>query len=136
MLKKPITYTDWNGVQRTEDFYFHLSKLDLAKLQSSVKGGYDVNVRSIAAGGDGKSIMEFFENFIKLSYGEKSEDGRRHMKSEEITRAFMETPAYEALFEELVTDAKAAAAFYNAVMPKDLDEFANKVEAAAAANNN
>lgn len=136
MLKKPITYTDWNGVQRTEDFYFHLSKTDLAKLQTSVKGGYDVHARSIAAGGDGKSIMEFFENFIKLSYGEKSEDGRRHMKSEEITRAFMETPAYEALFVELVTNAKAAAEFYNAVMPKDLDEFANKVEAAAAANSN
>lgn len=136
MLKKPITYTDWNGVQRTEDHYFNLTKPEVAKLQTSVKGGYDVHAKAIAAGGDGKSIMEFFENFIKLAYGEKSEDGRRFMKSEEISRAFMETPAYEVLFEEMVTNAKAAAEFYNAVMPKDLDEFANKVEAAASANSN
>jgi hypothetical protein len=134
MLKKPITYTDLNGIVRTEDYYFRLTKLDVAKLQTSVKGGFDVHAQSIAAGADGKSIIEFFENFIKLSYGEKSEDGRRHMKSDEITRAFMESPAYDALFEELVTDAKAAAAFYNAVMPKDLDEFAAKLEANATAN--
>lgn len=129
MLKKSITYKDWNGVERTEDFYFNLTKPEVAKLQTSVKGGYDVHAKAIAAGADGASIMEFFENFIMLSYGEKSSDGRRFMKSEEISRAFMETPAYEALFEEMVTDAKAASAFYNEIMPKDLEAFAAKMEA-------
>lgn len=134
MLKKIINYKDWNGVERSEEFYFNLTKPEVAKLQTSVKGGYDVHAKAIAAGANGKSIMEFFENFIKLAYGEKSEDGRRFMKSEEISRAFMETPAYEALFEEMVTDAKAAAAFYNEVMPKDLEQFAEKVEASANSN--
>lgn len=130
MLKKPITFLDWNGVERTEEHYFNLTKPEVAKLQSSVKEGFDVHTKAIAAGANGKSIMEFFENFIKISYGEKSEDGRRFMKSEEISRAFMETRAYETLFEELVTNANAAAEFYNAIMPEDLDKFVAKIEKA------
>ena len=73
-------------------------------------------VKSIAASPNGALIMEFFENFIKTAYGEKSDDGRRFMKSEEISRGFMETPAYEVLFEKLVTDAGAASEFVNRVM--------------------
>lgn len=120
MLKKTINYVDLNGVARTEDFYFNLSKPEIVKMQGSVKGGYDVRLKGIAAELNGAHIMEFFEDLINRSYGEKSEDGRRFMKSEEISRAFMETPAYEVLFEELVTNDKAAADFVNAVMPTDL----------------
>ena len=116
MHKEIITYTDLNGVQRTEDFYFDLSKPEIVKMQSSAKGGYDVQLKSIAASLDGSKIMEFFENFISKSYGVKTEDGRRFMKSDEISRSFMETPAYEVLFEKLVTDDKCAADFVNAVM--------------------
>lgn len=116
MTKKTITFTDLNGISRTEDHYFNLSKPEILKMQTSVKGGYDVQLRSIAANLDGGQIMEFFEEFISKSYGIKSDDGRRFMKSEEITRSFMETPAYEVLFEELVTNDKAAAEFVNAVM--------------------
>lgn len=116
MHKETITYNDLNGVQRTEDFYFDLSKPEIVKMQASAKGGYDVQLRSIAADLNGAKIMEFFENFIAKSYGEKSEDGRRFMKSEEISRSFMETPAYEVLFEKLVTNDKYAADFVNAVM--------------------
>lgn len=116
MTKKTITYTDLNGISRTEDHYFNLSKPEILKMQTSVKGGYDVQLRSIAANLDGGQIMGFFEEFISKSYGIKSDDGRRFMKSEEITRSFMETPAYEVLFEELVTNDKAAAEFVNAVM--------------------
>lgn len=116
MHKETIIYNDLNGVQRTEDFYFDLSKPEIVKMQASAKGGYDVQLRSIAADLNGAKIMEFFENFITKSYGEKSEDGRRFMKSEEISRSFMETPAYEVLFEKLVTNDKYAADFVNAVM--------------------
>lgn len=116
MHKEIIIYNDLNGVQRTEDFYFDLSKPEIVKMQASAKGGYDVQLKSIAADLNGAKIMEFFENFIAKSYGEKSEDGRRFMKSDEISRSFMETPAYEVLFEKLVTDDKYAADFVNAVM--------------------
>lgn len=116
MLKKTITYPDYNGVQRTEDFYFNLSKPEIVKMQASIKGGYDVQLKSIAANRNGGQIMEFFEELISKAYGEKSEDGRRFMKSEEISKSFMETPAYEKLFEELVTDDEASADFVNAIM--------------------
>lgn len=116
MHKEIITYNDLNDVQRTEEFYFDLSKPEIVKMQASAKGGYDVQLRSIAASLDGAKIMDFFENFIAKSYGVKSEDGRRFMKSEEISRGFMETPAYEVLFEKLVTDAGAASEFVNRVM--------------------
>jgi len=108
MTKETITYTDLNGVQRTEDFYFDLSKPEIVKMQASAKGGYDVQLKSIAASPNGALIM--------TAYGEKSDDGRRFMKSEEISRGFMETPAYEVLFEKLVTDAGAASEFVNRVM--------------------
>ena len=126
MLKKTITYTDLNGVDRTEDFYFNLSKPEIVKMQTSVKGGYDVQLKSLAANLNGALIMDFFEDLITKAYGEKSEDGKRFMKSEEISRSFMETPAYEVLFEELVTDDKAAAEFVNAIMSAN----ATKKEAA------
>lgn len=116
MTHETITYIDLNGVERTETFYFNMSKPEIVRMQASVKGGYDVQLQSIAAGANGAQIMEFFEDFIKASYGEKSDDGRRFMKSEEISKAFMETPAYEVLFEKLVTDAGAAAKFVEKVM--------------------
>ena len=117
MLKKTITYTDFNGVERTEDFYFNMNKPEVLKMQTSVKGGYDVQLKSISASEDGGVIMDFFEDFIFNSYGEKSEDGKHFIKSEELSTKFMQTPAYEVLFEEMVTDAKAAADFVNGVMP-------------------
>jgi hypothetical protein len=119
MTKETITYTDLNGVERTEDFYFDLSKPEVVRMQASAKGGYDVQLKSIANGSNGALIMEFFENFIKTAYGEKSDDGRRFVKSDEISNAFMQTPAYEVLFEKLVTDAEAAAEFVNKVMRVD-----------------
>ena len=122
MLKKTIPYIDLNGVERKEDFYFNLTKPEILKMQGSVKGGYDVRLKGIAADLNGTNIMEFFEDLIMRSYGEKSEDGRRFMKSDEISRAFMETPAYEVLFEELVTNDKAAADFVNSIMPADVTQ--------------
>lgn len=122
MLKKTITYTDLNDVVRTEDFYFNLSKTEIVKMQTSTKGGYDAQLKSMAADMDGKKVMEFFEELVKKSYGEKSDDGRRFIKSAELSEAFMQTPAYEALFEELITDDQAAAKFVNAIMPPDILE--------------
>lgn len=119
MHKETITYTDLNDISRTEDFYFDLSKPEIIKMMSSEKGGYEAQIRSIAASMNGALLMEFFENFIKTAYGEKSEDGRRFKKSEELSRAFMESPAYEVLFEKLVTNADYAGKFVNNVMRVD-----------------
>lgn len=119
MLKRVITYTDFAGVNRTETFYFNLSKSELVKMEVSAQGGMQQMMSSIVEKQDGARIMEVFENIIRSSYGEISEDGRRFVKSKALADAFMQTPAYDQLFMELVTDDKVAAAFVNGLLPAE-----------------
>ena len=127
MLKKTITYTDFNGVEHTEDFYFNISKAELADMQMSEKDGFDVKLKSIIAAEDHQSIYETFKYFIHTSYGEKSADGKRFMKKDPITGeplylAFMETAAYDELIFELVKSDETMSAFINGIMPKEVSE--------------
>lgn len=118
MLKKTITYTDFNGTERTEDFYFNLTKAEVVEMEMRINGGYSEMLNRIVAAQNAPAIMKNFKDFIFRSYGIKSPDGVRFEKSDEISRAFMQTEAYSILFMELCTDAEAAAAFVNAVLPK------------------
>lgn len=117
MFKKTITYTDFNGTERTEDFYFNLTKAEVVQLQNSKDGGYAEMLQRIVKAKDGQAIMDMFKDFIFRSYGIKSEDGRRFEKSPEISRAFEQTEAYSELFMELCTNAEAGAAFINGILP-------------------
>ena len=132
MLKKTITYTDYDGNERTEAFYFNISKAELTELQYSVKGGLKNILEKAVQEKDGPTIMQLSKEIVLKAYGVKSNDGRRFMKSEEITKEFAETEAYVNLFMELATDEKAAIAFAEGVMPK-FDE-ANITTVAAAHN--
>lgn len=118
MLKKTITYTDYNGVERTEDFYFNLNEAEMVEMEAGISGGFTEWVTQVVNAKDGPVIMKLFKDFIARSYGRKSLDGVRFEKSKEISEAFMQTEAYNVLFMELVTDDKAAAAFVNAIVPK------------------
>jgi len=118
MYVKTITYDDWNGETRTEDFRFNLTRSELVEIEANTEGGIENYVKEIGDKLDAKKIMEFMKMIIAKSYGEKSLDGKRFQKSEEISKAFMETPAYDNLFMELVTDADAAAAFISKIIPK------------------
>ena len=129
MLEKKITYTDYNGIERTENFYFNLSKSELIELQASVDGGLDGYLTKIASRLDAPKIMKFFRDLILRSYGEKSDDGRRFIKSKELSAAFSQTEAYDKLFVSLVTDADAGVEFINGIMPKDLSDKANAASA-------
>ena len=118
MLKKTITYTDYNGVSRTEDFYFNLSKAELAEMEMGVAGGLTERIKRITDGLDGPEIFKFFKNIIEKAYGVKSPDGKRFIKSEEITKEFFETEAYSVLLMELLDEnGKNAADFMNAIIP-------------------
>ena len=120
MLKKTITYTDYDGVTRTEDFYFNLSKAELVKLTMRKNGTFEDYIRSIIAAKNVTALYTLFSDIIDMSYGKKSDDGRRFMKSPAILADFKETPAYDNLIMELATDDKASSKFIQAVMPKDL----------------
>lgn len=125
MIKKTITYNDYNGVERTEDFYFNLNKAELMKMEMAIKGGMAEMIQRIVAAQDAPAIIEVFEDLIKRSYGVKTPDGRGFVKRASDLEEFMATEAYSNLFMELATDADKAAEFVNGIVPAD---------AAAAAN--
>lgn len=108
MLKKTIAYTDYNGTTRKEDFYFNLTQAEVTELEVSVEGGLVEMINRIVAAQNGKVIIETFKDIILRAYGEKSPDGRRFIKNQEVRDAFAQTEAYSNLFMELATDAKAA----------------------------
>lgn len=117
MLAKKITYTDYNGAERTETFYFYISRAELMEMQMTHPGGYAEYLQSIVDAKDEASLFKTFKTLIANAYGEKSEDGKHFRKSEEISNAFLQSEAYSELLTELVTSADAAAAFVNGIMP-------------------
>lgn len=117
MLKKSITYTDYNGEKQTEDFYFNLSKAELIEMQTSVDGGLDGYLIKLVQRNKQPELMAFFKDLILKSYGEKSADGRRFIKSKQLSEEFSQTEAYSELFTKLTTDSTAAAEFVNGIMP-------------------
>lgn len=130
MLKKTITYEDFNGVERKEDFYFNLSKAEIMEMQFGTVGGLDVMLKKIIDAKDVKSIMDTFKMLILKAYGIKSDDGRRFIKSEEIAKEFEQTEAYSILYMELASDDNAAAEFVNGIIPKDVaSEVSNQMKA-------
>ncbi len=118
MLKKEIEYTDYNDVTRKEPFYFNLTQAEIAKMELSTAGGLVEAIERMVVAQDGAQIMNFFEKLILTAYGVKSPDGKRFEKSEELSRAFLQTEAYSVLFMELVTNPEKAAAFVNGIVPQ------------------
>jgi hypothetical protein len=124
VLKKSIKYTDFNGEEQTEDFYFHLSKADLIGMEFSAhgEGGLQVHLQKIAEAEDGKQIWEFLESLVAKSYGMKSPDGKRFVKNDQLMENFKSTAAYSELIMELCLDAGKAAEFVNGIVPAGLAE--------------
>jgi hypothetical protein len=117
MLKKTITYTDYDGNERIEDFYFNLTKAECTEMELSFDGGLSQVIKRIVASQDNKRIVEIFKDLILKSYGEKSPDGRKFVKTPELRDGFAQTEAYSNLFMELATDADAATVFVNGITP-------------------
>lgn len=132
MLKKTITYTDYNGTTRKEDFYFNLTQAEVTELEVSVEGGLVEQINRIVAAQNGKVIIETFKDIILRAYGEKSPDGRRFIKNQEVRDAFAQTEAYSKLFMELATDAKAASEFVNGIVPPKTEKVAPANQSAEA----
>lgn len=118
MLKLTRTYNDYNGMSRTEDFYFNLTQAEVTEMELSVDGGLVERINRIVAAQDGKQIIAVFKDIILRAYGEKSADGKRFIKNQELRDAFAQTEAYSDLFMELATDAEAAARFINGIIPQ------------------
>lgn len=130
MITKSITYTDYNGVERTENFMFNLSKAEIMEMELTTTGGLAEMIQRIVAAQDTPSIIKIFKDLILKSYGVKSPDGKHFVKSKELSTEFSQSEAYSVLFMELATDADAAAAFVNGIVPSDVAKQAKTMPAA------
>lgn len=129
MLKKTISYTDYNGVSRTEDFYFNLTKAEIMEMEMSTTGGFAEMLQKIVAAQDAPAIIKVFKDLLLKAYGVKSPDGKRFIKNQELCDEFAQTEAYSQFFMELATDADAASNFIKAIIPADLEKELGKAMA-------
>jgi hypothetical protein len=120
MLKETIKYVDYNGIERTEDFYFNLSETEIIEMASTTEGDLAEELKKMVESKDGSRIMKTFKDLVARAYGEKSADGRRFVKSPEISKAFFETEAYNKLFMRLVTEPEYAANFIAGIIPQEV----------------
>lgn len=120
MIKKTITYTDYNGLERTEDFYFNLTNAEITEMELTTTGGMSEMLKKIVDSKDTPALVKIFKDFILKAYGIKSADGKRFIKSDEIREEFAQTEAYSQLFMEFATNDKAAAEFINSIIPSNL----------------
>ena len=137
MLKKTIDYVDYNGVKRTEDFYFNLTKAEIMEMELGTEGGMAEMLQRIVSAQDTPTIVKVFKDLVLKAYGEKSADGKRFVKSDEIATAFSQTEAYSQIFMELATNTDKAAEFVNGIMPSDVQKSPDelkKLEIAAQAS--
>lgn len=130
MRKETIKYTDYNGEERTETFYFNLSKAEITEMELSVDGGFSESLKVIVEKKDVPRTVQTIKELILKSYGEKSPDGKRFVKSKEISEAFSQTEAYTELFMKMLSDSKYAAEFMNSIIPADLAKAAEDYAAA------
>lgn len=120
MYKKTITYPDYNGEEIKEDFYFNLTKAEILEMQLEKEGGLAEKIQTIVDSKNVPELIKIFKELILRSYGKKSDDGKRFIKSPELSREFTQTEAYSELFMELATDSDAASAFINGIIPANL----------------
>lgn len=124
MLKKTVTYTDYLGNVRKEDLYFNLSKTELSDMQMSVDGGYNLQLQKIMDAANNKEIYNNFVNIVLKAYGELSPDGKYHLKEDDeghkLYKKFRQSPAYDALMDEICQNETTIAEFCKGILPKNL----------------
>ena len=127
MITKEITYTDYNGQERTEKYQFNFTKAELTEMELSVNGGLSAMMERIKETDDRPELMRIFKELILKAYGVKSADGKRFVKSDELRTEFSQTEAYSELYMELVTNTKSAITFFNGLIPNDIKAAGDKV---------
>lgn len=120
MIKKTIEYTDFNNDVRIEDFYFNLTKDELVQLGVKYPGGLEKKINDLIKTDDAQEVYDIFRTIVLESYGEKSDDGKRFIKSKEMATAFSQTNAFSELIMELISDSEYGAKFIEGLLPEDI----------------
>lgn len=132
MIKKTITYTDFDGNEQKEDFYFNVSKTELLDMETKYEGGFAHYLEEIQKAEDVKAIMNVMKDIVSMSVGKRSEDGKRFIKNDEIRDDFLFSPAYDELFMDLFQNADTASDFIAGLLPADLAKEVKKEAKKAA----
>jgi hypothetical protein len=119
MFKKTVTYEDYNGEEQTEDFYFNLNKVEVMELEYSLGPGESLtnSFMTIARAEDYGTILSIIKKILLMSYGEKSPDGKRFIKNDELRTAFEQSAAFETIFWDFGTNEESFADFFVGVLP-------------------
>lgn len=128
MYKKTIEYEDFNGEKRKEDFYFNMTRAEVTEMELSIDGGLSEMIKRVTEAKDVPSIVRIFKDLVLRSYGMRSPDGKRFIKSPQLAEEFSQTQAYSDFFMELATNSEAAANFVNGIMPKEMQSKSTSVE--------
>jgi hypothetical protein len=120
MLKHTIKYEDFNGEEQIDLFYFNISKSEFIEMEVDYPGGFQNTIKTIVDQKDVKGLVKEFKKLILFAYGQKSEDGKRFIKSEKLSEEFSQTAAFQTLFMQLATDETVASNFINGLVPADL----------------
>ncbi len=131
MLKREITYEDFNGVKVTDVFYFNISKPENIEMQVAYEEGLSEVLKRIVVEKDNKNLVKIFKDIVLTAYGEKSTDGKRFIKSDQLREEFSQTAAYSVLFMELATEDNAAVVFLKGILPQDMGAEFDKAVAEA-----
>lgn len=118
MFKDVIKYEDFNGFAREETVYFNLSKMEAMELFASHPEGYSEYLKSVVDSGNSKLILDTFVDIVKMSYGVKSEDGLRFIKSDDLTEKFTQSPMYDEFMFRLASDENYMKSFVDGTIPK------------------
>lgn len=122
MYKITETYTDYNGIERTEDFFFNLNKGEIMDLEMGINGGLSESLNRLIQAQDGASILKIIKDIVKKAYGVKSLDGKRFVKKDELLEEFIQTEAFSNIYVRLATDADEAAKFINGIIPAEMSK--------------
>lgn len=126
MIKKTVTYEDFDGNMQTDTFYFNLTKAEILEMEVRYEGGLHDLLVKIVKEKDNKKILSHFKEIILDAYGIRSDDGRGFKKSDELREAFADSAAFQELWLEIATSEESGAAFINGIVPKQLKEEATK----------
>lgn len=126
MLKKTMTTVDFGGTERTEDYYFNLTRAEIMEMELTTEGGLVQMINRITAAQSQLELAKLFKQIICKSYGVLSPDGRKFIKNDAVLADFMSTQAYSDLYYKLVSNGEAAAAFFEGILPEDMNEETKK----------
>ena len=124
MIKKTITYEDFNGEKRTKDFYFHMNQVEFAKLNGEVPGGLEKRIQDIIANQDQDAMLRLVDLLVSRSYGERDDEDGGFTKigknGRPLYEKFVNTSAYDNLIIELIQGEKNIVTFLSGIMPKEV----------------